>query len=132
MPHRVNFTSMFKLAVFNIQHLNSNREDFFALIFSFALNCGKDWSKFNALSKSYLKLRHVPELSHSAHRDINPPQKHPPPYFLPSPLQIVQASLFRQFPIYIVLFVTPSPKNWWTPIILTFFIFNPTLSFKSN
>ena len=26
---------MFKLAVFNIQHLNSNREDFFAFIFYF-------------------------------------------------------------------------------------------------
>ena len=42
MPHRVNSKSMFKLPVFNIQHLNSNREDFFALIFFFALNCRKD------------------------------------------------------------------------------------------
>ena len=64
MPHRVNFNilrkiiltqkrdcevsiviamnQMFKLAVFNIQHLNSNREDFFAFIFFFALNCRKD------------------------------------------------------------------------------------------
>ena len=39
--------------------------------------------------------------------------------------------LFRQFPIYIVfLFVTPSPKNWWTPIIFTFFIFNPSYLLK--
>ena len=42
MPHRVNPTSMFKLPAFNIQHLNSNREDFSAFIFSFALNCRKD------------------------------------------------------------------------------------------
>ena len=33
MPRRVNSTSMFKLPVFNIQHLNSNREDFFTFIF---------------------------------------------------------------------------------------------------
>ena len=37
---------MFKLAVFNIQHLNSNWEDFFAL------NCRKDWSEFNALTSA--------------------------------------------------------------------------------
>ena len=46
--------------------------------------------------------------------------------FLPSPLKIVQAPLFRQFPIYIVFLWPLSPKNWWTPIILTFFIFNPS------
>ena len=33
---------MFKLAVFNIQHLKSNRDDFFAFIFFFALSCRKD------------------------------------------------------------------------------------------
>ena len=33
---------MFKLAVFNIQHQNSNREDFFAFIVFFALSCRKD------------------------------------------------------------------------------------------
>ena len=33
---------MFKLAVFNIQHQNSNRADFFAFIFFFALSCRKD------------------------------------------------------------------------------------------
>ena len=54
------------------------------------------------ISKSYLKFQHVPELRHSVHRGIKPPQKHPPPYFLPSPLQIVEAPLFRQFSIYIV------------------------------
>ena len=64
MPHRVNFNilkkiiltqkrdcevsiviamnQMFKLAVFNIQHLNSNREDFFTFVFFLALNCRKD------------------------------------------------------------------------------------------
>ena len=60
------------------------------------------------ISKSYLKSRLVPELSHSVHRGINPPQKYPPPYFLPCLLQIVEASLFRQFPMYIV-FSDPSP-----------------------
>ena len=88
------------------------------------------------ISKSYLKFRHVPELSHSMHQGIIPPQKHPPPYFLPSPLQIVQAPLFRQFPIVIYCFFVPPPlprpKNWWTPIILTFFIFNPILSLKTK
>ena len=50
---------------------------------------------------AYVKFRHVPELSHSVPRGTNPPQKTPPPYFFPSPLQIVQAPLLRQFPIYI-------------------------------
>ena len=81
-------------------------------------------------------------LSHSVHRGINPldgievstPSRKTPSYFLPSPLQIVQAPLFRQFPIYIVFLwpSLPSPKNWWAPIILLFFILNPILSFKSK
>ena len=133
MPHRVNFTSMFKLAVFNIQHLNSNREDFFAFIFFFALNCRKDWSKFNALTSAN------PISSSGMYQNYiivcievsSGPQKHPP-YFLPSPLQIVQASLFRPLPIYIVFCDPLSPKNWWTPMILTFLIFNSNLSFKSK
>ena len=51
------------------------------------------------ISKSYLKFRHVPELSHRVHRGITPPpQKHPPLYFLPSPFQIVQAPLFGEPP----------------------------------
>ena len=75
---------MFRLAVFNIQHLNSNREDFFTFIF---LLCIKPQEilirshqriQYAHISKSYPKLRHVPELSHSVHRGINPPQKHPP------------------------------------------------------
>ena len=78
------------------------------------------------ISKSYPKFWHVPELSRSVHQGTNPPQKHSPPYFLPSPLQIFQAPLFRQFPIYIVALWPLSPKKWWTPIILTFFIFNPS------
>ena len=58
-----------------------------------------------------------------------PPQKHPPSYFLWSLLQIVQA-FFRQFPIYIAFLWLSFPKNWWTPIILTFFIFNPSYLLK--
>ena len=33
---------MFKVAVFNIQQLNSYQEDFFTFIFFFALNCRKN------------------------------------------------------------------------------------------
>ena len=43
---------MFKLAGFNIQHLNLNREDFFAFIFFFALNYRKDSSKLNELTSA--------------------------------------------------------------------------------
>ena len=117
MPHRVNFTSMFKLAVFNIQHLNSNREDFFAFIYYYYYFCIKLQERLIKIqcahiSKSYLKFRYVPELSHSVHRGINPLQKHPLRYFLPSPLQIVQAPLFKQFPLYIVFLGPPSPRDW--------------------
>ena len=68
------------------------------------------------ISKSYLKFQHVPELSHSVHRGINPSS--------------CEAPLFRQFPIYNCFFVTPSPKNWGTPIILTSLIFNPSYLLK--
>ena len=73
---------MLKRAVFNIQHLNSNREiEIQSLFFAKPANC-------------------------------------------PSPLS-------RQFSIYILFFLwSPSFKNWWTPIILTFFIFNPTYFLK--
>ena len=122
---------MFKLAVFNIEHLISSREDFFAFFFL----CVKLQEisikiQYAHISKSYLKFRHVPELSQSVHRGINPLPKHPPPYFLPSLLQIVEAPLFRQFPIYILW--SPSPKNWWTPIILKLFIFNPIYVLKAT
>ena len=62
------------------------------------------------ISKSYLKFRHVPKLSHSVYRGINSPspQKHSPLYFLPSLLQIVDTPLFMQLP-YILLFVTSPP-----------------------
>ena len=43
-------------------------------------------------------------------------------------------TLFRQFPIYIYIFFfwlpSPSPKNCWAPIILTFFIFDPSYLLK--
>ena len=57
------------------------------------------------ISKSYLKLCHVPELSHSVHRGINPST----PSSLKSTLPIfcqafskLSKPLFRQFPIYSV------------------------------
>ena len=64
---------MFKPAGFNIQHLNSNREDFFAFILFFYIKLPKKLIKFQRahISKSYLKFWHVPELSHSALRGIN-------------------------------------------------------------
>ena len=43
---------MSQLAVFNIPHVNSNREHFFAFNFFFALNCRKDWWKFNSLTSA--------------------------------------------------------------------------------
>ena len=63
---------MFKLAVFNIQHLNSNRQDFFTFIFFFAFIFSLIKIQCAHISKSYLKFRHVPELSHSVHQGINP------------------------------------------------------------
>ena len=56
----------------------------------------------------------------------------PPPYPLQNTILLIFCQafcklpkpLFRQLPIYIVFFDSPSPKNWWIPIILTFFIFN--------
>ena len=59
------------------------------------------------ISKLFLKFHHVPELSHSVHRGINP---------LPPPLKYFNSS-------YMLFFVTPSHKNWWNPIISTTFIF---------
>ena len=70
--------------------------------------------QFAHISKSYLKFWHLPELSHGVYRGINPPQKHPPPSFLPSPLQIVQAPLFRQFPLNFV-FCDPTPLKIGEP-----------------
>ena len=77
---------MFRLAVFNIQHLNSNLEDFFIFIFFLCIKPQERLIKiqYAHISKSYPKLRHVPELSHSVHRGINPPQKHPPIFAKPS------------------------------------------------
>ena len=87
---------MFKLAVFNIQYLNSNREDFFSFIFFLSIKLQERLIKISCahISKSYLEFWHVLELSDSVHQGINPPppKKHPSPYFLPSHLQIVQAS----------------------------------------
>ena len=131
---------MLKAAVFNIRHLNSNREDFFAFFFFFALYCRKDWSKFNALTSA------SPILSSGIYQNkvevSTPPptplQKHPPYYILPSPLQIGQAPVFRILHIYVYFLWPLPPKNWWTFIMLTFFIsffnfnINPNLSFKSN
>ena len=106
---------MFKPAGFNIQHLNSNREDFFAFILFFYIKLQEKLIKFQhaQISKSYLKFWHVPELSHSVHRGINPTQKLPPSYFLPRSQQIAQALIFRQFLIYIFFCdLAPSGKNW--------------------
>ena len=73
------------------------------------------WDSLPINTFSWKTLQHVPELSHSMHRGINPSQKHPPPYFLPSPLQIFQAPFFRQFPIYIVFLWPPSLKIGKSP-----------------
>ena len=106
------------LAVFNIQHWNSNSRRFLRIYFFLCIKLQERLIKIQCahIIKSYLKFQHVPELSHSVHRGINPSS--------------CQAPLFRQFPIYNCFFVTPSPKNWWTPIILKFFIFNPSYLLK--
>ena len=93
---------MFKIAVFNIQHLNSNREDFFASIFCIKLQERLIKTQCTHINKSYLKFRHLPELSHSVHGGINPASK--TPYFLQSPLQIVQTSCLGNSP-YIIVFL---------------------------
>ena len=77
---------MFKLAVFNIQYLNSNRKDFFAFFF-LCIKLHERLIKIQCahIIKSYLKFRSVPELSHSVQRGINSPQKHPPPLKIGEP-----------------------------------------------
>ena len=77
---------MFKLALFNIQHLNSNREDF-AFIFFLCIKLQERVIKIQHayISKSYLKFWHAPELSHGVHQGINHPEKHPPPFFCKPP-----------------------------------------------
>ena len=104
---------LFKLAVFRIQHLNSNREELFAFIYFFCIMLQEiSWPILLAhIIKSYFRFRHVPELSHSVHRGINPspPQKHPPPSFLPSPMQIVQAPFLGNSPLYIAFVWHPWP-----------------------
>ena len=122
---------MFKLAVFNIHHLNSNWEDFFAFIFFVCLKLQERWIRIKCahIGKSYLKFRHAPELNHSVHQGINLPAS----YFLPSLLEIVQAPLFKAIPhIHRFFCELHSPKTCWTSIILTFFIFNPVLSLKET
>ena len=125
---------MFELAVSNIQHLNSNQEDFFAFVFFFALNYTKVWSNFNALTLA------SPILNSGIYKNelivwvevSTSPQKHPTPYFLSSPFQIFQAPFLGNSPIILIFCEPPSPNNYWTPIILPFFVVNTILSFKSN
>ena len=116
------------------QHLNSNREDFFAFIFFFVLNCRKDWSKFDELTSAIpisSSGMYIPELSQCASRYQFPLKNTRLPIFCQAPWKLPKPPFFRQFPIYIVFLWVPSPKNWWTSIILTFYInFNPILSFK--
>ena len=76
-----------------------------------------------------------PIKKHKKHWDIKPPQKHPPPSFLPSPLlnlQNVHPPHFIQSPLYIVFFPTPYEGLTFqgTSIILKFFISNPIPSLK--
>ena len=128
---------MFKLAVFNSHHLNSNREDFFAFTFFFEIKLQERLINIQQahISKSYLKFWHVPELGHSVHRGINPSSKAPFSLFLANPPANCLRPLFRQFPIYIIFVYHPHPPHPHThthTLPLTFFIFNPILSFKSN
>ena len=90
---------MFKLAVFNIQRFNSNREDFFAFI-----------------SKSYLKFQRVTELSHSVHRGINPPHpsKTPSSLFFAKPSANCP-SRFLGNSSYILFFCEPPPLKIGEP-----------------
>ena len=124
--------------MFSLQHLNSNwGKRTICIYFFLYIKLQERLIKIQLahISKTCLKFRHAPKLSHSVHQGINPPPpKHRPPSYLPSPLQLVllQAPLFRQFPLYIVFLWPPlplSPKNWWTPLLLKFFIFNFILCF---
>ena len=78
---------MFKLAVFNIQHLNSNQEDFFAFMFFLSIKPQERLIKIQHahISKSYLKFQHVPEISQSVHRGISSPSKTPTSLFFAKP-----------------------------------------------
>ena len=71
---------MFKLAVFDIQHLNPNRDDFFAFIIFLCIKLQERLIKIQRfhISKSYLKFQRVPELSHS----VQPPPPSPPSFFV--------------------------------------------------
>ena len=94
--------------------------------------------KYAHISKSFRKFRHVPELSHSLHQGINPSLPRPPPPHKKKSTLLIFCQVFcklskppfRQFPIYIIFLWPPSPKNWRSPIILTFFIFNPSYLLK--
>ena len=103
---------MFKLAVFNILHLNSSH-----IFLCIKLHERLIKIQCAHISKSYLKFQHVPELSYSAHRVINPP---PPKKKTPSSLFFDKAPAncpspsFRQFPIYIV-FCDPPPLKIGEP-----------------
>ena len=60
-------------------------------------------------SKSYLKFRLVPELSHNVHQGINPLSKTPSSlFFAKPPANCPSHPPFRQFHIYIV-FCDPTP-----------------------
>ena len=74
--------------------------------------------KCTHISKSYLKFRHVPELSHSLHQGINPnpqpPPPHPPPKKKASFLFFVRSSANCPSPFlgnspYILFFCDPPP-----------------------
>ena len=104
---------MFRLAVFNIQHLNSNREDFFAFIFFLCIKLQETLIKIQRahISKSYLKFRHMPELSHSVDRGINGPSKAPSCLFFVKPPENCPIPFFGNSS-YNFFLVNPLPKNW--------------------
>ena len=77
---------MFKLAVFNIQHLNSMHSH--RQVLSQVPACNR--------------------IKSIVHRGINPPQKHPSCFF-PSPLQIVGAPHFSNSPYILFFCDTPTP-----------------------
>ena len=62
------------------------------------------------ISKSYLKFRDAPELSHSVHPGISPPDKHSPPSFCQAPCKLFKPPFLGNSP-YIYFFVTTPPLN---------------------
>ena len=83
----ITMNEMFNLAVFNIQHFKSRR--FLQIYFFLCIKRQERLIKIQCalISKSYLKFRHVPLLSHGVYQGINP-LKNTLPIFCQDPCKL--------------------------------------------